>query len=58
MAAAMVLGACALLSVVIDHYDKRNNEKWYLLFKRTAISVGLCLVAASLISYFIVGITG
>jgi hypothetical protein len=57
MAAAMIVGACVLLSVVVDHYDKSNNENIYRLFRRSAVALGLCLVAASLASYFIKGLT-
>jgi hypothetical protein len=57
MAAAMITGAFLLLSVVVDHYDKRNNEKWYRAFKHVALILGLGLVASSLVSYFIAGLT-
>jgi hypothetical protein len=57
MAAAMIIGAFLLLSVVVDHYDKRNNEKWYRAFKHVALILGLGLVASSLVSYFIAGLT-
>lgn len=55
MAAAMVIGACVLLSVVVDHYDKRKNEGLYRVFRRTSVALGLCLIAASLVSFFING---
>jgi hypothetical protein len=58
MAAAMMLGAFLLLSVVVDHYDKRNNETWCGIFKRVALILGLYLVASSLGYYFIAGLTG
>jgi hypothetical protein len=34
--AAMVCAILNLISVVVDHYDKRNNEKNYLLAANTA----------------------
>jgi hypothetical protein len=38
MYAAMLCGAAVMLSVVIDHYDRRNNEHRYVAFqKNTAI---------------------
>jgi hypothetical protein len=58
MAAAMVIGACVLLSVVIDHYDRRNNERVYRIFRRVSVALGLCLIAASLVSYLIKVFTG
>jgi hypothetical protein len=51
MAMAFVCGATVLLSVVVDHYDRRNNESAYRAFRWVAIRLGWCLVAASLISY-------
>jgi hypothetical protein len=58
MAAAMVIGACVLLSVIVDHYDRRNNERAYRMFRRVSVALGLCLVAASLVSYLIVVLAG
>lgn len=55
-AAAVFTGAAVLLSVVADHYDRRPNEHWYVLFKRAAISMGLCLVLAALVSGFYVAL--
>lgn len=31
---AMLSASAVLLSVVVDHYDKRNNERYYYLFAR------------------------
>ena len=58
MAAAMVIGACVLLSVVVDHYDRRNNELVYRIFRRVSVGLGLCLIAASLGSNLIKVFTG
>jgi hypothetical protein len=57
-ASALFTGAAVLLSVVLDHYDRRANEHWYLLFKRAAVSIGLCLVLAALVSGFFVALVG
>lgn len=51
MSAAMVVGAMVLVSVVADHYDRRNNESVYQAFKWVAIRVGWSLVVASLFSH-------
>jgi hypothetical protein len=56
LAASLFVGAAVACSVVIDHYDKRNNESWYRLFRRVAISVGFCLLLAALVSGFYVGL--
>jgi len=51
MAAAFVCGALVLLSVVVDHYDRRDNERAYRAFRWAAVRLGWCLVAASLFSH-------
>ena len=51
MAAAFVCGSLVLFSVVVDHYDRRNNESTYQGFRWTIVRLGWCLVAASLISH-------
>ncbi len=53
LVASLLAGAAVLLSVVIDHYDRRDNERWYQHFKRGAIFLGLLLLASSLISGFL-----
>jgi hypothetical protein len=57
MAAAMLCGAIVLLSVVVDHYDRRDNEAAYRLFKWLAVRIGWSLLAASLISHLYLGLT-
>ena len=42
MAAAAVLGATVLLSVLVDHYDRRDNERHYLAFRWAATRLGWC----------------
>jgi hypothetical protein len=55
LAAAMVCGALVLLSVVVDHYDRRNNEVAYKVFRWLAVRVGWSLLAAALISHLYLG---
>jgi hypothetical protein len=45
--ASLCIGALGLLSVVIDHYDRRNNEQQYRRFQSATrlLSLG-CLVVA------------
>jgi uncharacterized membrane protein len=57
MAAAMVVGALVLISVVIDHYDRRQNEHAYKSFRWLCVRLGLCLLAASLIAHLYVSLT-
>jgi len=46
-----ILCAClVMLSVVVDHYDKRNNETDYKLFADFFKYVGWCFFVASLIT--------
>jgi hypothetical protein len=58
LASAVVIGAILLLSVVIDHYDRRNNEHWYRAFRLGGLYIGLCLVAAAFASFFYVSLFG
>ena len=53
LVASLLTGAAVLLSVVIDHYDRRNNEDWYEHFKRGAILFGQLLLTSSLVSGFL-----
>ena len=57
MAAAMIAGAMVLISVVVDHYDRRNNEGSYKAFKWCSIRLGLCLLAASLAAHLYISFT-
>ena len=43
MFAAFLCGAANLLSVVLDHYDKRNNETNYRLFAKCTQVLGWTL---------------
>src|SRR5258706_3826346 len=51
MYAAMLCAAAALLSVVVDHYDRRDNERSYRAFAKKAQRGGWILFAAALIAY-------
>lgn len=55
IAAAFVVGALVLFSVVIDHYDTRNNESYYKAFRLGAQYLGWCLVASALIAHLYIG---
>ena len=56
MAAAMTVGAMVLISVVLDHYDRRNNERSYQIFKWLSVRLGLCLLAASLSAHIYISL--
>lgn len=55
MASAFIVGAVVLLTVVIDHYDNRNNERHYRSFRWAATRLAWCLAASALISHFYLG---
>lgn len=57
MSAALLVGAAVLLSVVIDHYDKRNTERHYRLFRWIALHLGCCLAGAALLAHLYLGFT-
>lgn len=40
MFGAFVSAVCVMLSVVVDHYDRRNNERKYRQFARTTMLIG------------------
>lgn len=48
MYAAMLCACVVLLSVVVDHYDKRNNEISYRRIAQTGKVLGWCLFFLSL----------
>lgn len=51
LAGAAILSASAtLLSVVVDHYDKRNNETNYRTFAKMSLIAAAALLAAALLS--------
>ncbi len=49
MYSAIVCACAAMLSTVIDHYDKRDNEANYTAFAITGSFVGAALVILSLL---------
>lgn len=50
LAAASAFSAAAnLLSVVVDHYDKRNNETNYRVFARWSFRLAIGLLVAALL---------
>ncbi|OOG42238.1 hypothetical protein B0B52_10560 [Polaromonas sp. A23] len=57
MSLALLVGACVFVSWVIDHYDTRNNEIYYRIFRWIATYLGWALVASSLILHLYVGFT-
>lgn len=57
MGAAAICGGLVLLSVVIDHYDRRNNEEHYRTFKWVAVRLGWCFFTASLLAHLYWGFT-
>ena len=46
---AFICAAIVMLSVVIDHYDQRNNEHKYKFFAKVVSGFGWFLFGASLI---------
>ncbi len=50
MFAAFLSASANMLAVVVDHYDKRNNETNYKLFARITQVAGWLLFIASLLS--------
>jgi hypothetical protein len=55
MAAALLLGASVFASVVVDHYDTRDNERYYRAFRWVATRLGWALVAAALLAHLYIG---
>lgn len=49
---AVLCGVMALLSVVIDHMDRRDNEREYAAFRWLALRLGGAFLASSLIAHF------
>lgn len=58
LASAAIAGALVLLSVIVDHYDRRNNEVSYQLFRVGTLYLGFFLAAAAFAAYFYVGLFG
>ncbi len=49
MYGAMICACVVLLSLVVDHYDRRNNERHYRTFAKVFEYIGWSLFGASLI---------
>jgi len=52
MFAAMVAAALSFLSVVIDHYDLRNNELGYRRFAFATQALGWLLFVVAMVVHF------
>jgi hypothetical protein len=57
MFGAFVCGALVLLSVVVDHYDRRDNEAAYEWFGWLVVRFGWCFLAAALMSHLYLSFT-
>jgi hypothetical protein len=51
---AMVCGVLGLLAVVVDHLDRRDNERAYEAFQWISLRLGGVLLASALIVHFCV----
>ena len=47
--AAFLCAAASMLSVVIDHYDTRNDERSYHVFSKVAVAAGWTLFLLALV---------
>ena len=56
MSLALLFGALVFMSCIVDHYDTRNNERYYRAFRLTATRIGWGLVASSLVVHLWVGL--
>ena len=46
---AFIFGAANFISVIVDHYDKRNNETNYQKFAKVTRIIGLILLFSGMI---------
>lgn len=53
---AMACGVLGLLSVVVDHLDRRDNERLYEAFRWITLRLGGVLLASALIVHFCVAL--
>jgi hypothetical protein len=51
LALAAVLGAAVLLSVVVDYYDGRDNERHYRTFRWVTSRLAWCAAAGALMAH-------
>lgn len=49
MYGAILSAASVMLALVVDHYDRRNNEHHYVQFKKSAAIVGWVFFGAALL---------
>ena len=56
MYAAMVCAVAVLLSTVVDHYDRRNNEATYRRFTKVGKVAGWVLLALALVLHVLRGL--
>lgn len=47
MIPALALGCLAFLSIIVDHYDRRSNERRYRAFLTWSTRAGLALAAGA-----------
>ena len=47
MYGAIVLGSTIFIAEVIDHYDTRNNERWYRIYRRIAKAASVALIVCA-----------
>jgi len=47
MFAAFLCAAAVMFALVVDHYDRRNNEHHYIAFKKLAVLVGWLFFCAA-----------
>jgi hypothetical protein len=52
MYATIVCSCIAMVSIVVDHYDRRNNENRYSEFSGTVMGVGFWLGLLAIIVHF------
>lgn len=57
MGAAFLVGAAVLFAVVVDHYDKRDNERFYRAFRWAASRLGWCLAGSALVAHLYLAFT-
>lgn len=49
MYAAIVLGATIFVSEIVDHFDTRDNERWYRAYRKVAKAASVTLIAAAFV---------
>ena len=50
---SFIFASCTLFSVIVDHYDKRNNERIYIVLSKTFSVLGWsCFLLALFVKFF------